>query len=343
VPVSDPQPVLTPITAAAIFLVVTVDVGAEDEVRELLADISGLKRSVGFRAPDDELSCVTGIGSLLWDRLFDRRPAGLHPFPQLTGDRHVAVSTPGDLLFHIRAHRFDLCFELAQLLMGRLAGFGRAVDEVHGFKSFDERDLLGFVDGTENPEGSAAGDSALIGEEDADFAGGSYVVVQKYRHDLDAWNELSVEQQELAVGRTKLSDIELPDERKPANSHVALNTIEDDEGNEQQIVRANMPFGSVSAGELGTYFIGYARTPDVIEQMLRNMFIGDPPGNHDRLLDFSTAVTGNLFFVPSASFLDDPDSSTDEPEIPAPQSAVPDADDGSLHIGSLLSDALPGV
>jgi porphyrinogen peroxidase len=175
------------------------------------------------------------------------------------------------------------------------------------------------------------------------FDGGSYVVVQKYRHDLDAWNELSVEQQELAVGRTKLSDIELPDERKPANSHVALNTIEDDEGNQQQIVRANMPFGSVSAGEFGTYFIGYARTPDVIEQMLRNMFIGDPPGNYDRLLDFSTAVTGNLFFVPSASFLDDPDSSTDEPEAPAPQSPVPDADDGSLHIGSLLSDVLPGV
>jgi putative iron-dependent peroxidase len=343
VPVPDPQPVLTPITAAAIFLVVTIDVGAEDETRELLADLSGLKRSAGFRAPDDELTCVAGIGSLLWDRLFDRRPAGLHPFPQLTGDRHVAVSTPGDLLFHIRAHRFDLCFELAQLLMGRLAGFGRALDEVHGFKSFDERDLLGFVDGTENPEGSAAGDSALIGDEDPGFAGGSYVVVQKYLHDLDAWNELSVEQQELAVGRTKLSDIELPDERKPANSHVALNTIEDDEGNQHQIVRANMPFGSVSAGELGTYFIGYARTPDVIEQMLRNMFIGDPPGNHDRLLDFSTAVTGNLFFVPSADFLDDPDGSTDEREGPAAESPAPDADDGSLGIGSLLSDALPGV
>ena len=113
-------------------------------------------------------------------------------------------------------------------------------------------------------------------------------------------------EQERAIGRTKLSDIELPDEIKPANSHVALNTIVDEDGEERQIMRFNMPFGRVGAGEFGTYFIGYARSPDVIEQMLTNMFIGKPPGNYDRILDFSTAVTGNLFFVPTADFLDDP-------------------------------------
>jgi len=329
----DPQPVLTPITEAAIFLVVTVDAGAEDAARELLADLSGLKRSVGFRVPEAELTLVTGLGALLWDRMFDERPAGLHPFEPLAGSRHVAVSTPGDLLFHIRAHRFDLCFELAQLLMGRLDGVGRAADEVHGFKSFDERDLLGFVDGTENPEGSAAGEAVLIGAEDPAFASGSYVIVQKYLHDLGAWNELSTEDQEGAIGRTKLSDIELPDDRKPANSHVALNTIVDDDGRQRQIVRANMPFGSVGAGEFGTYFAGYARSPDVIELMLRNMFIGDPPGNHDRILDFSTAVTGSLFFVPSAAFLDDPEAA--QPERAAAGAAEPGPDEGSLRIGGL--------
>ena len=129
--------------------------------------------------------------------------------------------------------------------------------------------------------------------------------MQKYLHDLAAWNALTVEEQEKAIGRTKLSDIEMPDDVKPANSHVALNTIVDPDGTERQILRDNMPFGEVGRGEFGTYFIGYAATPSVTEQMLANMFIGDPPGNYDRILDFSTAVTGCLFFVPSADFLDD--------------------------------------
>ncbi len=217
---------LTPITESAIFLVLTVNVGAEEQLLDLLPDLSGLKRSVGFRIPEAELTCVTGIGSRLWGRLFGGpQPAGLHPFPGFTGDKHAAVATTGDLLFHIRAHRLDLCFELAERLMERLAGFAQVVDEVHGFRSFDERDLLGFVDGTENPEGGAAADAVLIGDEDPRFAGGSYVVVQKYVHDLAGWDALPVEAQEHAIGRTKLSDLELADDVKPENSHVALNTI----------------------------------------------------------------------------------------------------------------------
>ncbi len=330
----EPQAVLTPITEAAIFLTLVLDEGAEDATRDLLADVSGLRRTVGFRVPEAELTCVVGIGAAAWDRLFGLpRPAGLHPFRELNGPRHRAPATPGDLFFHIRAHRLDLCFELAQLLMDRLDPSAQVVDEVHGFKSFDERDLLGFVDGTENPEGRAAHAAVLIGDEDPDFGGGSYLVVQRYLHDLQSWNALTVEQQERAVGRTKLNDVELPDELKPANSHVALNTIEDENGDQRQIMRFNMPFGRVGSGEFGTYFIGYAHSPDVIEQMLENMFIGKPAGTSDRLLDFSTAVTGTLFFVPSADFLDNP---------PTPAStAVPDSadrdirGDGSLAIGSL--------
>jgi porphyrinogen peroxidase len=212
------------------------------------------------------------------------------------------------------------------------------VDEVHGFRSFDERDLLGFVDGTENPEGAAARDAVLIGDEDPEFSGGSYVVVQKYLHDLEAWDALPIEEQERAMGRTKLNDIEFPDELKPANSHIALNTIVDENGVEHQIMRFNMPFGRVGAEEFGTYFIGYARGPDVIEQMLTNMFIGKPPGNYDRILDFSTAVTGNLFFVPTVDFLDDPPTrapgATSETED-APTAAEDVSQDGSLAIGSL--------
>ena len=304
---ADPQPILSPITEAAIFLTAVLEEGKEDGLPDLLSEVTGLKRSVGFRLPEGELSCVVGVGARAWDRVFgEPRPAELHPFQELTGNKHTAPATAGDLLFHIRAHRMDLCFELAKRLTVRLRGLARVVDEVHGFRSFDERDLLGFVDGTENPEGKAAPAAALIGDEDAEFAGGSYVIVQKYVHDIEAWEALPVSEQERAVGRTKLDDIEMPDDQKPADSHVALNTIVDEHGDERQIVRVNMPFGKVGADEFGTYFIGYARTPAVIEEMLQNMFIGKPPGNTDRILDFSTAVTGNLFFVPTVDLLDDP-------------------------------------
>ncbi len=232
----------------------------------------------------------------------------------------------------------DLCFEFITQVMARLAGAVTVQDEVHGFRYFDERDLIGFVDGTENPAGPAAQAAALVGGEDPDFAGGSYVIIQKYLHDLDAWNNISVEEQERVIGRSKLSDIEMPDDLKPANSHVALNTIIDPDGTQRQIVRANMPFGSPSRAEFGTYYIAYAATPEVTERMLVNMFIGNPPGNYDRILDFSTALTGCMFFVPPVAFLDDP------PDLPGPRPSDPPATpglsgprrhDGSLRIGSL--------
>lgn len=162
----------------------------------------------------------------------------------------------------------------------------------------------GFVDGTENPENDAASEAALIGSEDQDFEGGTYVITQKYFHDLDAWNKLSVETQEKVIGRKKLSNVELDDATKPSYAHNALNTVTRD-GKQIDILRDNMPFGEIGKGEFGTYFIGYARSPSITEEMLENMFAGKPRGNYDRLLDFSRAASGCLFFAPSASFLDD--------------------------------------
>ncbi|MBM2618170.1 Dyp-type peroxidase [Actinoplanes sp. LDG1-06] len=311
-PTVESQAVLAPLTDAAIFLVATVRPGGEQVVRDLLEDMGGLQRTVGFRLPAAQLSCVTGIGSDLWDRLFaGPRPAELHRFRSWKGPRHTAPSTPGDLLFHIRAGQMDVCFELAGKIAGRLAGAGEIVDETHGFKYFDERDLLGFVDGTENPTGAKARAAVVIGDEDEAFAGGTYVLVQKYVHDLAAWNALKVEDQEAAIGRTKLDNVEIPDEQKAPNSHLALNVVEDADGNELKILRDNMPFGSVKEGEYGTYYIAYAATPDIPELMLRRMFLGEPYGTYDRILDFSTALTGSLFFVPTADFLED------LPEAPA--------------------------
>ncbi len=301
-----PQPVVAPLTRAAIFLVVTVNPGDNPRatVRAFCEDFPALVRAVAFRDLEGYLSCVMGFGSSAWDQLFkSARPAGLHPFKEIrSGSRH-AVSTVGDILFHIRAARMDLCFELATQFMARLAGAVTPVDEVHGFQYFDDRDLIGFVDGTENPTEQAATEATLIGDEDPGFAGGSYVIVQKYVHDMAGWNALTTEAQERIIGRTKLSDIELDESVKPTSAHNALTTLEEN-GKEIKILRDNMPFGDVARGEFGTYFIGYARSPRPIEQMLENMFVGRPPGNYDRLLDFSRALTGNLFFVPSLDLLE---------------------------------------
>jgi putative iron-dependent peroxidase len=350
------QPVSAALTRSAIFLVVTLNPGVENcsAVRAFCGDLAALVRAVEFRDLKGALSCVMGIGSDAWDQLFGPpRPAELHPFREIRAGARHAVATPGDLLFHIRAERMDLCFELATQIMTRLGEAVSPADEVHGFRYFDDRDIIGFVDGTENPRGDAATEAVLIGDEDPTFAAGSYVIVQKYLHDLDAWNALSTEVQERIIGRTKLSDIELDDSVKPTSAHNALTTIVEN-GKEIKILRDNMPFGRAAHGEFGTYFIGYSRSPRTIEQMLENMFIGRPPGNYDRLLDFSRAVTGNLFFVPSVAFLEsvaeDPAKNDQravagpavataaEASASSPSPSSPPAREGSLGIGSLKGD-----
>ncbi|WP_422403077.1 Dyp-type peroxidase [Pseudomonas sp. GZD-209] len=338
------QAVEAQLTSAAIFLVVSVNAGehAETTVRGLCADLSSLVRGVGFRTPDGALSCVMGVGSVAWDRLFgDPRPKDLHPFREILGVHH-APATPGDVLFHIRATRMDLCFELATNIMARLASAVTVVDSVQGFKYFDNRDLLGFVDGTENPVAQAAIKATLISDEDVTFEGGSYVIVQKYLHDLDKWNAIPVEQQEKIIGRKKLSDIELTDAEKPSFAHNVLTSIEEN-GTGLEILRDNMPFGDIGKGEFGTYFIGYARSPARTERMLENMFVGNPPGNYDRLLDVSRAVTGSLFFVPTTTFLDAVTAEAVNVAIPLqvpvevkhPPLSEWSSAEGSLGIGSL--------
>jgi porphyrinogen peroxidase len=338
----EPQAVLSPLTVAAIFLVAMVNPGSDsaDVVRGLCGDLAGLVRAVGFRDLEGYLSCVTGFGAQAWDRLAGPpRPAGLHPFREIVAGPRHAVATPGDLLFHIRASRMDLCFELATQITGRLGDAVTVVDEVHGFRYFDDRDVIGFVDGTENPVGRAAFDAAIIGGEDPAFAGGSYVIVQKYLHDMDAWNALPTEAQEKIIGRTKLADIELDDATKPTFAHNALTTITEN-GREVKILRDNMPFGSVGNGEYGTYFIGYARSPAPTEQMLLNMFVGRPEGNYDRLLDVSRTVTGNLFFVPSVPVLESlADGEAADAAAPADTSAGGSGEPGPASSATAGSDA----
>lgn len=350
-----PQNVVGPLTRSAIFLVLCIrpdqeaDQDAYAHLRAFCAGLSGLVRAVEFRDVEAGLTCIAGFGSDAWDRVFGSpRPAELHPFREIRSAGRHAVSTPGDMLFHIRAKRTDLCFELAAQIMDAIGNVVTVADEVHGFRYFDDRDVMGFVDGTENPRGEAAREAAVVGDEDPAFSGGSYVIVQKYLHDLKGWNALSVEMQERIIGRRKLSDVELSEADKPAYAHNALTNIEVN-GRQLQILRDNMPFGRPGHGEFGTYFIGYCRTPRVTEKMLENMFVGDPPGNYDRLLDFSVATTGSLFFVPTATFLDNVSTETprsieargispSETTSPAFLATTATTRETSLRIGSLKGE-----
>jgi putative iron-dependent peroxidase len=299
------QSVDAPLTRSAVFLVLGVADTAEAyaTTRAALASVADVQKNVAFRDLGASLSCTVAIGSRVWDSVTGlARPAELHEFQPVHGARHSAIATPGDILLHIRSDRRDLCFELERQLLGLFGTAVTVVDETVGFRYFDARDLLGFVDGTANPVGQALPDSTLVGDEDEHVAGGSYVVVQKYVHPLAAWQSLSTEQQEAIMGRTKADNVELDDAATGQKSHKTLATIEDEAG-EHDILRDNMPFGSPGSGEFGTYFIGYARYLSVIERMLQRMFVGDPAGLHDRLLDFSTPLTGTVFFAPSAALL----------------------------------------
>jgi putative iron-dependent peroxidase len=302
----DAQSIDAPLSLAAVFLVVTVarEQSALAKVASVLDGLDDLIKTVGFRDLSARLSCIAGIGSDLWGRLGSGgRPKELKPFAPISGSVHAAPSTPGDLLFHIRSERPDLCFEFERILLDNLGDGVTVVDEVSGFRYFDARDLLGFVDGTANPTGLDLPASALVGDEDGDFAGGSYVVVQKYLHDLNAWTRTPTPLQEEIIGRTKIDNIEIDDDDAPRKSHKSLATIVDADGNEHDILRDNMPFGRPGKQEFGTYFIGYSRFLWVIEKMLQRMYVGDPPGAYDRLLDFSTPHTGTTFFAPTRSTL----------------------------------------
>ncbi|MCW5889058.1 MAG: Dyp-type peroxidase [bacterium] len=323
---------------SARFIVLEVRPDGEERVREALAAVPNLVRAVGHRDEAMGLSCVVGIGADAWSRLQPgySRPAQLHAFRALADGGRVAPSTPGDVLLHIRAEREDFCHELARLLLERLGDAVTVADETHGFGYFDSRDLIGFVDGTENPTGDERGAFTIVGEEDPDHAGGSYVTVQRYVTDLGAWQATSTEAQEGVIGRTKIDDVELEDERCLPTAHKERAKIVRD-GAEQKILRHNRAYGS--AREAGTYFIAYARDLSVTEGMLERMFVADADGNYDRLLDFSHPVTGVHFFAPSQDALEalaDPGPAPEAEAALAPEAvAAPPAGDTSLGIGSL--------
>jgi porphyrinogen peroxidase len=348
-----PQNVLDNPGDNTIFLVWNFKKDQEVEAvfHRICALVINLNNSGEIRFPDSGATCIMGIGHDAWRRLGlpVPLPKELENFMPIVGGKHTAVATRGDLHFHIKGRVGSICFDMAAAITQILDPVAVPVEEVHGFRYWDGRSILGFVDGTENPEGEKRAFFGLIGEEDPVYKGGSYLFIQKYIHDLKAFKALSVEQQEKVFGRYKESDVEMPDEVKPSNSHSALANVGDD----LKVIRDNMPFGNMSTNEMGTYFIAYASTFSTVKKMLDKMFIGSPEGNYDRLLDFSTPKTGSLFFAPSLSFLkniasgtpalEDIPSATDAAggfqEAGSRWSVLASLGDGSLSIGSLKKEA----
>lgn len=306
IPVS-PQNVLDAHGNNTIFMVWNFkdDVDVKDAFKRICALVINLNHSAGIRFQDDSESCVIGISHDAWIRLQlpSPLPKELENFAPIAGKKHIAVATKGDLHFHLRSfNNRGICYDMAAAISNVLDPVAVCVEEVHGFRYWDGRSILGFVDGTENPQGEKLrAYFGLIGDSDPAYKGGSYLFVQKYIHDLKAFNALSLPEQEAVFGRHKASDVEMPDDVKPENSHSAVANVGDD----FKIIRDNMPFGNMGNNEMGTYFIAYASTFSTVKKMLDKMFIGEPEGNYDRLLDFSTAKTGTLFFVPTLDMLDD--------------------------------------
>lgn len=241
---------------------------------DFLANFSALVRSLSNRFPNSNFSASVGIGSNAWDLLFAdlNKPKELAPFQEIKGPRHTAVETTGDLFFHIRANQMAICYELASILHEQLKEDTYPISETKGFRYFDGRAIIGFVDGTENPEHEIAKEIAYVGSEDAEFLGGSYVFIQKYLHDMEMWKRLSTEEQEKLIGRKKYDDVELGDDVKLQSAHNVASKAHDADGNELKILRANMPFSNPTEGECGMFFIGYSRSFNITKTMLKNMF-----------------------------------------------------------------------
>lgn len=282
----------------ALFLILHLKSGADGAVREIAHNFSALLEETAAQNPGAQLYGALSFGSELWQRLSGSKPAQLRPFADLKGTTLQAPATGGDLLLHLHSARADLNYLVARQLADQLRPWIRHAEETHSFRYLDARDLSGFIDGTENPqEHDERAAAALIGDEDSQFTGGSYVIAQRYVHQLENFHTLPQAEQEGIIGRTRPDSVELGEDIMPATAHVARVVIEE-EGEELEIVRHSLPYGSAS-GEHGLFFIAYSREQRIFELMLERMFGLSEDGLHDRLMEFTQAASSGYFYAPT--------------------------------------------
>lgn len=276
------------------------NLAADQEAIAEFADRSqAIERSMMIRAVDANLKVSIGFSRTAWDYLFPNAavPKQLETYTTLTGPEYSMPASEGDIFLHVRAGDEAVVYEVVRQFMVFLEPIATVLDETKGFRYFEGRAIIGFIDGTEAPAEFEAADYALVGEEDPEYINGSYAFAQKWLHDMDFWGKMKTEEQEKAVGRHKFDDLELEDDEKFHNAHNVAAKIEVD-GEEQKIVRMNVPFSDPATGKTGTYFIGYSRYWSVTKAMLQQMV-----DMSDFLLTFSTIQSGQLFFIPSRDTL----------------------------------------
>ncbi|WP_028022473.1 Dyp-type peroxidase [Enterovibrio calviensis] len=274
-----------------------------DDINDALSQLPGIQKSIRQKDPSANISVTIGFSANAWPLLFPdlSLPAELHVFPEMTdGARHFP-STAGDIFLMVKSERKDLNFQIAKYSAKALSGVADLTEDIQGYKYLDNRDMIDFVDGTENPIDEERLESVLVDDENDTYRGGSYLVVQRYIDRQSLWDDQPTEHQEKVVGRTKMDDIELDDEEKPVWAHNNKSKVEID-GEEVKMYRQNRPYGN--AIEHGTMFVGFSKTPSIIETSLTQMINADENGDYDRLLDFVEAKTGASYFVPSQSFID---------------------------------------
>lgn len=261
------------------------NLAADQEAIAEFADRSqAIERSMMIRAADANLKVSIGFSRTAWDYLFPNAavPKQLETYTTLTGPEYSMPASEGDIFLHVRAGDEAVVYEVVRQFMVFLEPIATVLDETKGFRYFEGRAIIGFIDGTEAPAEFEAADYALVGEEDPEYINGSYAFAQKWLHDMDFWGKMKTEEQEKAVGRHKFDDLELEDDEKFHNAHNVAAKIEVD-GEDQKIVRMNVPFSDPATGKTGTYFIGYSRYWSVTKAMLQQMV-----DMSDFLLTFST-------------------------------------------------------
>lgn len=269
-------------------------------IEEFVDRYQAIIRSLRIRDNKGNLKASLGFSNAAWDYLFPNapKPKELETYQTINGDKYSMPATKGDIFLHIRANDEAVVYEMISQCMLFLKDYTTVVDETKGFRYFEGRAIIGFIDGTEAPQVEDAADYAIVGDEDPFFENGSYAFAQKWRHHMDIWNKLTTEDQEKAVGRKKFSDLELSDKEKFKNAHNVTSQAKIN-GVEQKIVRMNVPYSDPASGITGTYFIGYSRHWTVTKKMLENMV-----EKHDYLLSFSDILSGQLFFIPSRPLLE---------------------------------------
>ncbi|WP_299080242.1 Dyp-type peroxidase [uncultured Paraglaciecola sp.] len=286
----------------ALFLTLTVVDDDVQAIRAKLARILDLFSHFDEEYYEAMVSGVIAIGTDYWYELYpDIIPKELAPFPAMDCDDRNAPHSPGDLFIQIKADRMDICHAIGTEIIELLKPHVDLFEEIKGFRYLDGRDLTGFVEGTENPRGMHKFEVAIVGDQDPDFAGGSYIHVQRYRHNMTKWQLLPVSNQEDVIGRTKTDNVEYASDKKAAFSHTKRTALKDEKGNSIEMLRQSMPYGDMSVQ--GLYFVSCANSPEPFTKMLKSMIFGDEEGNYDKLLDFTSAETGGAYFAPSTSFI----------------------------------------